>query len=59
MKITTITKNLLNKVPTRFDDIQKEIKMVKINQYFNQKPNMQIKEGTYKIGDVIGKPLTK
>ena len=49
MKITTITKNHLNKAPTRFDDIQKEIKMVKINQYFNQKPNMQIKEGTYKI----------
>ena len=59
MKITTITKNHLNKVPTRFDDIQKEIKMVKINQYFNQKPNMQIKEGTYKIGDVIGKNLNK
>lgn len=59
MKITTITKNHLNKVPTRFDDIQKEIKMVKINQYFNQKPNMQIKEGTYEIGDVIGKTLNK
>lgn len=59
MKISTITKNHLNKIPTRFDDIQQEIKMQKINQYFNQKPNIKIQEGTYKIGDRIGKTLNK
>ncbi len=59
MKITTITQNHLTKVPTRFDDIQKEIKMEKIAKYFNQKPNTQIKEGSYKIEDVLGKTLNQ
>ena len=59
MNIMTITKSHQNKVPTRYDDIQKEIKMQKIYQYFNQKPNIQIKKGTYQIGDILGEKLNK
>ena len=37
MGIATSAYENLNRIPTRFDDIQKEIKMEKVKQYFEQK----------------------
>lgn len=58
MGIATSVYENLNRIPTRFDDIQKKIKMGKVKQYFEQK-QPKVKEGTYLLGDVIGKSLDK
>lgn len=58
MKIVASVNKNLNKIPTRFDDIQKEIKMEKVKKYFEQK-QPKVKEGTYLLGDVIGKVFDK
>ena len=58
MKIATSINKNLDRIPRRFDDIQKEIQMEKVKQYFKQK-QPELKEGTYKIGDVLGKVLDK
>lgn len=59
MKITKIAQNNFNKFPTRFDDIQKEIEAEKLKGYFVQKPKVEIKQGTYLMGEVLGKVLNK
>lgn len=58
MNIATVNKKNFDKIPTRFDDIQKEIKMEKMKKYFEQK-TPEIKQGKYLIGDVFGKILDK
>ena len=45
-------------IPTRYDDILKEIREAKLKQYYNQKAPV-VKEGTYKLGDVFGDVLGK
>lgn len=54
---TSVYKNF-NRIPTRFDDVQKEIKMQKAKQYFEQK-QPKLKERTYLLGDVLGKVFDK
>ncbi len=58
MGIATFAYENLNRIPTRFDDIQKEIKMEKVKQYFEQK-QPKLEKGTYLLGDVLGKVFDK
>lgn len=58
MNITTVNKKFFDKIPTRFDDIQKEIQIDKMKKYFYQK-TPEVKQGNYIIGDVFGKILDK
>lgn len=47
-----------SRIPTRFDDIQKEILLDKVKGYFAQKAASDAVAGkTYKLGDVIGGKL--
>ncbi len=49
-----------NKIPTRFDDIRKEIFLEKAKDYFNSLDLAKIKlNSTYILGDVAGEKLNK
>ncbi len=57
-----VFKNVLkfpeSKIPTRFDDIQKEIEKERLEAYYNQ--TKQVSDGkTYSIGSVISEELGK
>lgn len=58
MKFTSIIQSNFDKIPTRFDDIQKEIQIEKMKKYFEQK-TPEIKQGNYFLGDVCGKIFNK
>lgn len=58
MDIATLTPKIIDKIPTRFNDIQKEIQIEKMKKYFEQK-TPEIKQGNYIIGDIFGKILNK
>ena len=58
MEITNFINTNFNKIPTRFDDIKKDIQKAKMDKYFHQKVP-KLKEGTYIIGDLFGKVLNK
>ena len=47
-----------DRIPTRYDAIQKEIREARLKQYFEQKIP-KVKEGTYKLGDVFSDALGK
>ncbi|MBR5555109.1 hypothetical protein IKU74_03745 [bacterium] len=48
------------KIPTRFDDIQKEIHFDKMKDYYVQAKVPQVEQGsTFKLGDVLGDKLNK
>lgn len=47
-----------DKIPTRYDDIQKDILEARLKKYYNQK-SPKIKEGTYKLGEVCSNVLGK
>ena len=47
-------------IPTRFDDIQKEILLDRFKEYYAQKaPTGGLENSTFKLGDVIGNKLDK
>jgi len=49
-----------NKIPTRFDDIKKEIFLERAKDYFNSIQSQKAKSNsTYILGDVIGEKLNK
>ncbi len=58
MKIANSINKNMGRIPTRFDDIMKDIQSEKIKKYFDQKPP-EIKQGSYIIGNVFGKILDK
>ncbi len=62
MSIKNIAQNFIqivdSKIPTRFDDIQKEIEQARIEEYFNQFIP-QKNDKTYSLGSVIGEELGK
>lgn len=47
------------KIPTRFDDIQREIAMEKAQAYYNQTPKITDNTTTYTLGSIIGSELGK
>lgn len=48
------------RIPTRFDDIQKEILFDKMKDYYTSTKTPQVEQGsTFKLGDVIGDKLNK
>lgn len=62
MSIKNIAQNFIqivdSKIPTRFDDIQKEVEQARIEEYFNQFIP-QKNDKTYSLGSVIGEELGK
>lgn len=57
-----IVKNNLNRIPTRYDDIMKEIMEEKLKAALREhaKYSSPTTDGTtYKLGDVIGEKLNK
>ena len=58
MKIASSISKNIDRIPTRFDDIIKDIQSEKIKRYFDQK-SPEIKQGSYIIGNVFGKILDK
>lgn len=49
-----------SRIPTRFDDIQKEILMDRVKDYFQQKSPVDVTgQTTYRLGDVIGEKLNE
>ena len=49
-----------DRIPTRFDDIQREILLDRFRDYYNQKSIVDIATtSSYKLGDVIGDKLNK
>ena len=58
MKIANSINKNMGRIPTRFDDIMKDIQSEKIKKYFDPKPP-EIKQGSYIIGNVFGKILDK
>lgn len=46
------------RIPTRYDDILKEIQEAKFKKYYEQK-SPKVKEGTYKLGKIFGDILGK
>ncbi len=47
-----------DRIPTLYDDITKEIMEAKFKKYYEQQTR-KVKEGTYKLGDVLGDVLGK
>ena len=62
MSVKNITQNVAqvidSKIPTRFDDIQKEIQQAKIEEYFKQFIP-QNSDKTYSLGNVLSEELGK
>ena len=49
-----------DRIPTSFDDIQREILLDRFRDYYNQKSIVDIATtSSYKLGDVIGDKLNK
>ena len=44
-------------IPTRYDDIQEEIRLAKLKDYFEQQKPIEVK--SYKLGDLLGNKLDK
>ncbi len=64
MKIVGCAGSKINEyIPTRFDDIQKEIIAERmknwVEAYKKYTPQIDLQNETYQLGDVIGKKLSK
>lgn len=50
---------LPDRIPTRFDDIQKEIAEARLEEYYKQATSQPDTGKTYKLGSVISEALGK